>query len=418
MATPSFVRAGSLRRLLIFLLLPVLVQLHATAWYGTRSIQHVFLYDAGWDHSSIGVVFAVTSALGILGMLLAGIVGAVVGARLTLLLGLLLAGVGFLGMALPPPAVFVAFLGVGALGHGLITPSVSATVVDAFPRPREALRGAALALVYAAVNGGAMAGSMGAPAMSNLWGAVVVFAVCGLVALLAVPFCVPLFVAPAGPPENDPTTRIHVPGLIASVGLLFLLVVPIALRNHAFQQHFVTATLHAGGVSSGFWMSINPGTIVAATVPLVLLLALLGFAKLRLPDLLPAGIGLLLSALTTAMLAVPPSVLPAPLAVTAMVLGAVGELLAGVFVVSRIGGDLHWRLSTPLLAAWFAGTYTLAAACQLVAPPDYGGNGVPIWFMVVTAVVLALAGLVTVLAAIPLHRFVYPDPTMPAPTEA
>jgi MFS family permease len=410
MAAPSFLRSGSLRRLLVFLLIPVVVHLHYASWYGSRSVQYFYFSDLGWDSSSIGMTYGVLIGVAVVGMLCGGALGAAVGARLTLMAGLAVAGVGLLGLTVAPGVAAAVVLGLVAFGHGMVTPSVSAAVADAFPRPKEAFRAAALALVYAAVNGGAMVGSLGAPAAYAPFGYIAVFVVAGLLALLAVPLVVPLLLAPAGPPETDPTTRVHLPALIASVALLIFLVVPISLRNHAFQQSYITASTLSGGANTELWMSVNPATILAATVPLAALLALLGFAKIRIPDLLPAGVGLLLSALATAVLAVPPTLIPAPLAAVGMVLGALGELLASVFIISRIAGDAHWRLSTPLLGAWFAGTYVVAGLLEFVAQPDYSGSGLPLWFMVVAVVVVGLAGLVITIAAIPLHRFAYAVP--------
>ena len=98
MAAPSFVRAGSLRRLLIFLLVPVVVQLHYSAWYGSRSVQYIYLLDLGWDGGSMGTTFAVVAAMAILGNLGAGVVGAALGSRITLVLGLALTGIGLFGL--------------------------------------------------------------------------------------------------------------------------------------------------------------------------------------------------------------------------------------------------------------------------------------------------------------------------------
>ena len=404
----------SLRRTLAtFLLLPLITFLEAGAWYGAHAVLFLFriedveLGGLGMDSADAISASATARLLVPVAILLGGLLGAAIGSQGLLVLGLLLAAPGMALIGMPAPWLGGLAAALLVLGHGLMRPGLMGSAAAAL-RGSEHLRTALIALIYTAINLGALLGSTGTAQLRSGLGFGVVFTACAVVMGLALLAAILLVGATlwtraevaANPSPALPTGRL----LLGAAGLSALVFLPWMgvtqswdLVWRVFQDAPLPSALEP------YWSSINPLMCTLTGVLIALVAGGFHLAKLRLPPLFPLAGGLLLLALgQVSILALGASGTPWP-ALAGMGVAAVGEALMMVFLFSRMLGDLHWRLAPVVVALWLgltdAGTQLLGwlgSALQLEWWPQAMG-----WVGVVSALVAAL---VLAVVAIPAQR--------------
>jgi hypothetical protein len=411
----------SKRRILAtFLLLPLFMLLERGAWYGARAIQFLFRIGdpseggLGMEPGEVASERVLEQLLVPLVVLLAGALGAAAGPQVLLLLGALVAlpGMVWLGFATPSTAGIA--IVVVLLGHSLTMPGVMASAATALRGRAEHLRTALMALLYAAINLGAFAGSAATGELQANLGFSTVFLGCAGVMALALLVAALLGGATlwtraevAANPEPAPPMG----GLLLGAGgLMVLVLVPWLCSLQAYELVFTTVDLAAlPPWLQERWFHLNPLLCIVTGLLLAGAAAGLHFARVRLPSLFLVAAGLLILALAQALLLVAGSVGSPWTAMAGVALAAVGEATTMVFLTSRLLGDQHWRLVALVNALWLASTYGFSSLIGWV-----GGLFQESWYPQLigwTGVVTGLlAALILAAAAIPAQRRLWSVP--------
>jgi dipeptide/tripeptide permease len=402
----------SLRRVLAtFLLLPLIAMLESGAWYAHRSVLFLFrmeeveLGGLGMSYESIGTANTIEYLVAPVIVLAGGVLAAAMGAQGLLVLGLLVAlpGMALLGASTP---WMVAASGVVLLvGHSLLRPSLMATAASA-TRSQENLRTALVALVYGGINLGALLGSHGGGLVREAGSFRTVFAAGAVLIALALLTAVLLGGATlwtraevAAKPVRGPALGGLLLGGVGMGALVFLPWLGLTqvwnLAADVFSEQYESEFLLE------YWTAINPALCILTALMVAALAGVLHLVKRTIPAPLPMGLGLLLLALGLTLVLV---AYGSPwLAFAGMGVAALGEVLLMVFFISRLLGDLHWRLVTLMMAVWLAAT-------QIVIQLLYWLDGVLMlewwhqawgWTSVVASV---LAAIVLAAVAVPAQR--------------
>ncbi len=400
----------SKRRVLItFLLLPLFTLLESLAWYGSRSVMFMFqIEDVDWgglgmEGSEAAASFATTNLLLPFVVLFAGALAAGTGPWGLLALGSLLAVPCLAVLGFPAPWLAgAAGLGV-VVGHGLIRPGLMSTAAATL-RDRSNLRTALVALVYTALNLGAVTSSTGAGKLQQALGVrpeclasagVMAGAALGALALVGVVLWTR---------QEAATHRArHLPQgpvLLGSLGLAVLVFLPWMGAMQSWELAWRVFDITALPLwLEPLWISINPLFCCLTGLSVALLAGGLHLAGRSVPDLFFVAAGVLLLSLGTMGLLVAGLLGSAWLALGGLALAAVGEATMMSFFISRMLGDLHWRAVAPVLALWLAvndGGYALISWIREAwmldwLPPALGWTGVATGLL--SALVLAAAAL-------------------------
>jgi len=366
----------SLRRTMAtFLLLPVITMLEAAAWYGAHSVLFLFrIEDVEWGGLGMTTDEAMAASgtarlLIPLAMLLGGGLAAAMGSQGLLVLGLVLTvpGMALLGAPMPWVAGLAAALLV--LGHGLTRPGLMGTAAATLRGRSEHLRTALVALVYAAINIGAILGPACAPAVQTQLGYGPLFMACAalmLVALVAAALlggatlltCKEVAAKPEPTPGNGKL-------LLGAAGLGALVFLPWIGMLQSWELAW--RIFDASPLPPPFehlWTMANPLACLFTGVSVATVAGGLHLAKLRAPAPFAMALGLLMLALGQALILVTGTTGSPWPALLGLVVAGMGEAVLMVFLISRMLGDLHWRLVALVMAVWLglsdAGTQLLS----------------------------------------------------------
>ena len=397
-----------LRIVILLFAVPLLYGLHSAAWYATRAMRPMALIELGIGYEQLHWVYLIE----LLGLLGGAIAAAVLGAALTgwlpLTAGLLIAGMGLaMGGLLdvsevPLNGLLVAGLAslVAGFGRGMLTVGALSTLADGLRGSRVSLKLAAFALLYGAMNLGALTTS----ALSFVPGKLLLIAVLAglssaLSAVLAAVVGAAWYALREHFPEPDPRRETLEAAPVAVCALLCVYsLFPYAAMMLGFESWSDLMFSAENAEELGDWrFLLNPLVVIATAGVLLVGYAGFYFAKIRLPTLLPAGIGMVVFGAATAVLVAVPN---SDGALLASVIMAVGEALMIPALWASIGQSVHWRLVAPAFALWTFLSRSLGHGVSYL--PDTGGAGP--W---VAAPVLVLFGLVAIAAALPLARRVW-----------
>ncbi|MCB9597175.1 MAG: hypothetical protein H6719_30910 [Sandaracinaceae bacterium] len=155
-------------------------------------------------------------------------------------------------------------------------------------------------------------------------------------------------------------------------------------------------------------MNVNPLVVTLGCALGFVASLVLHLVKVRVPTLVPIGVGMLLISASLVALLTADSADDA-IVTPAVVLMAVGELLAAPLLLSRLMGDLHERLPTLAVAVFYllsGGPMLLLRAVseELDLTRTLSGLG---------AASAGLVGLAFVVLGLLLYRRLFPDPEAP-----
>ncbi|MBN2800380.1 MAG: hypothetical protein JXX28_14670 [Deltaproteobacteria bacterium] len=392
------------RRLVPLLLLPLIAGMEALVWYALRAAMGMVMGDSILTGApGLSGVFGSAALLQVIGAVAGGLLALLVGPWGVLPLAALgLAGALVLFAVLPFGYAWVVLVGAASLCYGALRPGLYGALAVELGRPREGLRQGAFLFAYAWVNAGALvAGVVGIWVLDGLGIRPLVLVLAALGFAAAVLSFVPgaLRLADRGASVDAPVgpQRTLTSAALAVVGL-----VPFTLLSLGGEQVY-------GRVMDIGWLwlfQLNP-LVVLVVAPALGLAAVgvqLGAAR-ALPALYTAGVGMVLMALGFAVaLAAGGS---SALLAAGIALAAVGEVLAVPTLLSRILGDLPWRLVGLVAGLWFAvgvGVPWAFTTLSAVVPAVSGWAGALTWALVgLTAVV----GIGALGAAGALQRAVY-----------
>jgi len=337
-------------RLTFVLALPVVALVHSFGMYLARGQWWAAARDAG---APAGQMYNVAAAAGILGAVVAAMVGAIGGGPACLTLGLLGSAAGELLMAADwtsPGSVAV------GVGRTLTMVGGATCALRAFPPRGDSGRMALLIAVYAAANVASMAASPAGSLLSNLLGARAAIAAGGAIELVAALLSAPLlYLAFVRPPEGAGGGALH-PGLLAlGVGVA---TVGSAAAGTLWLGTTFSYESHQGDTISSAWLELlNPIGVLASSVLCGGLLVLLAVQRRQAPPLLVAGLGLFLGGLVLLPTAEPGARGDVAQAAITFASG-LGEPLLFAGVLAGAAGGLHWRVA-PALVAVFSVLQTL-----------------------------------------------------------
>ena len=404
----------STRAFFVVVALPLLLLLERLAWYGTRSVQFLHLDQLGWTPTDIGQLVSIQTVVLAVVTVLSGVLALGVGPLPLISLGLLLAGAGYAMVPMFDPGSVEVPLYLVVVGTALFRPAVWAAVLIPLCRPRETGRIGACILLYGASNAAALAASPGAAWLRSHFGsetvytgasAVVGLAFLGSLALAAGWLATRGEEAKAAP---GPSRTFDVPLLLAAAALGVLLFIPWAGLMSGFQAIYtVLWDLPFVAGNETIWTSLNPAIVIFLALLFSSILLVLVLFEKTVPALLLVGAGLFLIATGLIALAIEPVRMTAWGFGLGLALVSVGEITAAPALLSRIGGDVHWRLTTLFVALWLS-TSSLGywATGALGAVGIQSQFGVPLAFAIITVPI----ALVLLVVAIPLQRRLFAPP--------
>ncbi len=407
-----------IRRVAAFALLPLATTAIYAGWYAQRSLFFsFFLYELNVEAGTLSHAYELSFYAGVVGTMVAALLGLGLGGRLVLLLGTVCTAVSMAALVVSEPLLaseqltIYPLLATVAFSQGMLGPALYACAADAMQAEWGALRTATIAAIYGAVNASALATTLGSEAMGQIVGAGAIFGASAM--LVGATIWVPLVLifAPGEPEESDPANTLNPERLGLSVGLIAMLAVPMSIHWHVSTHWWNIAQSLSNaqtGVGAAAWMSVNPATIAAIVPMLVMSLVALQVSRIEVPDLLPAGLGMMLTALSSFILTFDPATTPAQVYGAAFVIGSVGELLFAAFIVSRVLGDAHWRLTTGLAAGWMLANRLGPMILNIIIPID-SSAGAPTWMLWGDIALTMTAGLGLLIAAGPVYQWTLSD---------
>ncbi|MBT3220262.1 MAG: hypothetical protein HN348_14340 [Proteobacteria bacterium] len=405
-----------------FLLLPLVVLLHHFGHYGVRSIVYVYCFDDlgfstldlslhwFWDLDVIGVGLSVVVglALGPHVVTLLGVAIDILGVLLLIVIGVSIQS-GVIPYELAPFTLGIP-IALGAIGSMMLRCGIYAMAAISIARPNGLLR---TSLIFAMVLAGNLS-SVIAPScsswVSDHFGHIITFGVMAFVLFSALVVALPLLAAEWLPPrmEEDRTRSFDLLPLVAGLCLV-VFALPQALNWMAMD--FGISYDIDPDLPQRLW-AINHLFVIFASAVALLVLLPLGVLRIRFPQLFLAGIGFLFLAVGTFPLALASWVPHFVLYVCAATI-AVGECLVTAVLLSRMLGDIHWRLVTAIMAAWQLGvSLTTSLIYNGLSPLVFDVLEVDFAYPMIALSVLAslVAGVTLLAAAWPLYQFVYNAP--------
>ena len=416
----------STRALFAVVALPILMMLERFAWYGTRSIQYIHLTDLGWSSAQMGEMYAVQSFILPGATLLSGLVALAVGPLPLIALGLLLAAAGYAMVPMFGADSVQLPIYLSAVGTSLFRPAVWAALLIPLARPRESGRIGACLLLYAAANVAGVAAPAASTRVLNTFGSGAAYGTAAGVAFLGLLVALAFTGGWLGTREEEramppsPSGRFELPVVLGAAGLGLLLFIPWTGLFTGYDA--VWASIWELPFVQGYesiWMAVNPGVVVFVGLLLASIFLVLALLQKGFPALVLAGAGMILVSAGVILIAIGPVRETAWGFGVGFVLLSIGEVMAAPALISRIGGDVHWRLTTLFVALWLATSSLGYAASGLIRSSSLGDNpfGIPMAFAVIGVPI----GIVLLVAAIPLQRLLFappepePSPERPAP---
>ncbi len=421
-------------RRLTFALLPVVFLLRGLSAGVGQSVWVDQLTEAGLTPVEIADFFAnaslVVGSLPMLAALIGGGLGLLVGPAPVLLLGLLLSAGGFASASLVDGTASLAPMALADFGLNLSRIGVWACAALPLAGSREPHRNALFLLLWGVMNG-AFQGS--GPLQGVLLPSLGLAGVClvaGLLAVAAAVVAAPLVVAghralprsssaptrsaftetwvsmreaeagPARAPAN-PAVRVH---LMAGVLILACF---LSWGSHDHVYNLLEAQWRTVATSDLGLITINQAlaTCIGLLLPVFFWLQVL--RGVQVPALIFVGLGMALAGPATLLLLVPGlSSIPTGL-IGVLVLLTVAELLIGPLLLSRIAGDLHWRVGCLVIGVWLAMSSGVPLSTVNEGLVAAGIDVSPYLVPGMLQALGSLVGLVLLFAAVPLHRRIW-----------
>jgi dipeptide/tripeptide permease len=198
------------------------------------------------------------------------------------------------------------------------------------------------------------------------------------------------------------------PLVLAAAGLGALLFIPWAGLMTGFQAIYTTLwDLPFVAGNDALWTSLNPGIVIFLALLLSWFLLVLVLFNKTAPALLLVGAGILLIATGLIAIAIEPVRMSAWGFGLAFALISVGEVVAAPALISRIGGDVHWRLTTLFVALWLA---TSGSGHWVMGLLTGAGVQNPFGLPLAFAIISVPIALVLLVVAIPLQRRLFDPP--------
>lgn len=363
-------------------LVPLIAFFETASWYGSRSILALHLRDLGASIVESGSLIGIAQVVGLAATLLAGLLAIATRPWPLLAAGALLATAGVFGLAVAEPGFVSLPLYVAAFGHGLVRAALYGGAARALGDAHEHLRTGLFLLLYGATNlAGLLAPLASRPSPEGSCAPVLVLSggLGAFALLLSVALSVVLLVSRARPEALPPAPRPRAAHLVTVFLLVVLLGPTSGALNVVYELLFdVAAPLFDEDPSAlTSIMSVNPAAVVVLTLLLAGLFGLLHFTKVKLPVLLPAGVGLVVMAGGVSLVLLQEPGAPSRgLLVLAMLVLAGGEVLVTPLLLSRLAGGLPYRLETLVAALWIASSQAPALARSAVGATDAGTEGV------------------------------------------
>jgi len=416
-----------------FVGLPLIVLLDSLLWFGLSSVLPSYVtgtWQGGLelDYEFYGTIRAWQLPVLAGATVLGGIVAIGLGARFTMVLGLLICSVGVAALGLVGvDGVLIAAI-VVAVGQGIYRPCVYAAAAEVLPFPRGQLRNVLFVGVYLTMNLGASLSGFVIFKIMDLTEFAVIFVALGamgvLAALLALTLAVVHLAADparraaadgvAVPPPPVPTTRRVDPRFLAvGLGLIVVTAVPWMSFGLMWDLQFRAADMFAPNLMDTRWFfSLNPLLVIFMGIALAALLLVLHLTRIKVPTLLPAGLGMMVIGGGMAILLLSFAVGHGAMVVLAIVVLAAGEVLMAPLLASRIAGDQHGRLVTLMCAMWLVAGYLGSQLLTRLGPDALDALQLIGWAVTVICV---LVGLLLAAAAYPLRKLLTPAPSEPPP---
>jgi dipeptide/tripeptide permease len=163
-------------------------------------------------------------------------------------------------------------------------------------------------------------------------------------------------------------------------------------------------------------MAANPVIVIFVGLLVASILLVLALLEKNVPALLLAGAGIVLIAAGVILASIGPVRESFIGFSAAFLLISVGEVVAGPALISRIAGDVHWRLTTLFVALWLITSQLGYGLSGLVTGSGLAESpfGLPLAFAVISLPI----GLVLLAVAVPLQRRLFdpkPSAGQPAP---
>ena len=345
------------RRLAAVLLLPPIVFLVMTSWWGIRRILWDVLYNTGASVETLADFFALALGATVAGVFAAAVLAFAAGPWPVLAVALFGLSFSWFGVAIFGDDEVRLWHLVASFFYGMARPTMWACAIIPFARPHEAARNGLLLALWAMANAGALASQFGAWEVYYETGTEFTFGfaatLAGFAACLAAFLGLGFVLTRAREPDpEEPTAQWNWP-LIGVAALLSVLV--IAYQDVYTWFPRAVELFEALPQPDEWWFALNPVVVLwaglmGAAAFLVLALMRKNVAGVRL-----LGIGLIVWGIGAGVLA---GVEGTVGVATAIIVLSLGEILVGPLLLSRLGGDLHWRVTTAALAL-FMGTGTV-----------------------------------------------------------
>ena len=380
-----------------YLLLPIALLLERSGWFASRSVLWEWIAGEGAENAELATSVVGNTMLAFtLSPLLGALAGWLLGARATLLSGLVAMLVGLAALAFAPAMAWPAVL-LLVIGVGLARPAFLATGAAVSPDPASASRGALFFLLYWAT----AAAALGGPAIAAAFGSQELFGVVATGAVLVFGGLllagVHVLVARISRAPADAETASGARPAMGIVVLLLALVLGIALLRQvgALQQMSMQRISSSPG-----WM--HPAFLLGFLPLIALLWSLYGLKGIRVATAGPVGLGLIVLALA-----------PAPLffgslgfrgnlrdlaeifSLFSPALSGLGEALVMPFLLARICA-VSRKASVAAAAAWL-----LAGSATSFALGFLPENGIP---ALLSLLVLSFLGLAAGIVLLLLRR--------------
>lgn len=406
------------RRYSAIAVLPAIAMLHRLGTWTARAELWSHLSELGVEADRLGGLYEAQHYVVAGFTLVGGALSVVMGPLPVLLLGLTLSAFAFGLMPEASAGGAEVLMMLQGAGSGIARPALWAAAVLPFGRPHEAGRNGLLALMWASMNVAAFC----APWISDrlTWvgngdaGFVFAAVMSGTCAALAAPLCLLWLTtrtAAPGDGEPEPAYRLDWPVLGVACATIVLVAVPWGGLMSVWgplSRHVYSAA--PGSFGPEIWMGVNPVLVIWAAGLLAAVFLLLSLTRRNVPTLLLAGPGLVLLAVGVGMLSFEPVRTSVAGLGCGLVVMTLGEALAGPLLISRVVGDLHFRVVGMVMALWLVLTDVLRILGNADGPAQQLLESYPFAIAGGSAVLAVPLGIALAAVAIPLHRRLYlPD---------
>lgn len=381
--------------MVLLLLLPGAILFERLAYYAMRTVLVLRLMRyLGQSAHGVGQILSAMGVASVFTLLIGGALCIVLRPGIVLVLGSIIGVVGYSLLSVSSSAALV-WVGVLmlSLGEGLLKPAAFAMVAIELAYPREHLRSALFVLLYGATNLGAVAGSLGSDAISAHAGESASFGFATGLAVVGVVLAAGATVAdflmkPGEAAEPGPAAR----RVVAGGAILLACAVPYYATMALWDDYRLQIMRSTRGAASAVH-ALSPVMAIAATGVLFVALLVLHFTRVKVSAVSGIGIGLAIYAAGATPLLLE-SMFPggALLAAGGSVVMALGEVVVGPLLLSRVIGDIPPRFAGLVAGTLLAVTYGVPSL----------SDGVSSAWPVATGALFALAVLVCLLLGVTL----------------